>query len=89
MSGKIDQPKKKEAAGGNSAFNKFKQMDSRNQQTNTDTEVSTTHQNTISTVLKHAGSNGRVSQISTSGVDGQIVVWDLMAAGMQGMNLRK
>jgi hypothetical protein len=58
LSGKIDQPKKKETAGGNSAFNKFKQMDSRNQQTNADTEVLTTHQNTISTVLKHVSGNG-------------------------------
>jgi hypothetical protein len=44
---KLDQGQKKASAGVGTAMNKFKQMDSRGQSEQTDTTLSTTHQNTI------------------------------------------
>lgn len=45
---KLDQGSKKASISGNSAFNKFKQMDSKAQsEVNGMTELSTVHQNTI------------------------------------------
>lgn len=59
-----------------SALNMFKQMDLKGK-TKDDTQLKTVHQNTISTVRIHGGSPGNVSQISTSGVDGRVVIWGL------------
>lgn len=91
LAGKIDVAKKKEGnLSTNSAFNKFKQMDSKGQQGNqaAETELSTTHQNTITDIRAYASSGpNSVSQVSTSGVDGKLVVWDLMAAGIAGLKL--
>lgn len=88
LAGKIDNPKKKESFG-NTALNKFKAMDSRAQQNNNDQELgTTTHQNTITTLLKHVSSGGRVTQLSSSGVDGQIVIWDMLSAGFQSLNIK-
>ncbi|KAJ3222601.1 Polycomb protein sop-2 [Clydaea vesicula] len=83
----LDEGKKK-SFGGNSAMDKFRQMDSRNQQAGTDTELSTVHQNTITCVRAFAGNPSQVTKISTSGIDGRIVLWDLLAAGVSGMSLR-
>ncbi len=85
LGAKIDSGKKKEVSS-NSAFNKFKQMDSR-AQTSTDSELPSTHQNTITCARPFGGSNGRITQFTTSGVDGQMVVWDLMSAGIQNLRL--
>lgn len=88
LGGKIDTGKKKEIAS-NSAFNKFKQMDSRAQQSGGSdaVELTTTHQNTITTTRAYTGSRDRVTQFSTSGVDGKLVVWDLLNAGIAGLTL--
>ena len=44
-----------------------------------DTVLPTTHQGQISCIQIHAGAKDRAKKISTSGGDGKIVVWDLMA----------
>jgi actin related protein 2/3 complex, subunit 1A/1B len=80
LSQRIDTGKKKESSG-NSAFNKFKQMDSR-AQANTDQELPSTHQNTITSVRPFGK-----SQFTTTGVDGQLVVWDLVNAGISNLRL--
>ena len=55
-----------------------------------ESELFTVHQNTITSVRPYAGAPGAVSQVSTSGVDGKLVVWDanavtpLTAAGLAG-----
>ena len=54
----------------------FKQMDLKGK-TKDDTQLKTVHQNSISTVREYAGEAGSISQISTSGVDGRVVVWSL------------
>ncbi|KAI5853872.1 ARP2/3 actin-organizing complex subunit Sop2 [Tricharina praecox] len=59
-----------------SALNMFRQMDLKGR-TNTieDTTIKTIHQNTISTIRVYEGSSGEITQFSTSGVDGRIVIF--------------
>jgi len=59
-----------------SALNMFKQMDLKGKSRD-DTQLKTIHQNTINTVRGHSGQAGNVQQISTSGVDGRVVIWNL------------
>ncbi|PSK55136.1 hypothetical protein B9Z65_2525 [Elsinoe australis] len=59
-----------------SALNMFKQMDLKGK-TKDDTQLKTVHQNTINTIRSHAGQPGSISAISTSGVDGRVVVWSI------------
>jgi actin related protein 2/3 complex subunit 1A/1B len=77
---KLDQQEKTKKAAG-SAFDKFKQMDSRAQQENTGTELTTTHQNSITQVRKYG------NEIATCGVDGKIVVWVALAEQMGRMKV--
>lgn len=76
----LDQQVKKEFSGS-TAFNMFKQMDSRAQSSNAGrTELNTQHQNTITQVRPFAGDGGNVSKYSTQGIDGKIIVWDVADA---------
>jgi actin related protein 2/3 complex subunit 1A/1B len=59
-----------------SAFNMFKQMDLKGK-TSDDTKLKTVHQNTISTIRSFEEGNGTVTKISSSGVDGTLVIWTL------------
>ncbi|KAK8126258.1 uncharacterized protein PG998_002017 [Apiospora kogelbergensis] len=59
-----------------SALNMFKQMDLKGKAKD-DTQLKTVHQNTISTVRAYESNDGNVTQFSTSGVDGRVVIWAL------------
>ncbi|KAJ3412392.1 protein 2 3 complex subunit [Chytridiales sp. JEL 0842] len=72
---KLDKGKAK-VETGNSAMNKFRQMDSRGQST-TDTELNSMHQNTITSIRSYEGSMNNVRKFSTSGVDGKLIIWKL------------
>lgn len=88
VSNRLDDGRKKSVIGGNSAFNKFRQMDSRaTNNTGGDIELHTTHQNTITSVRPFAGSSDSVSKFSSTGVDGRLVIWDLLAVGVSGIRL--
>ncbi|KAI8826840.1 WD40-repeat-containing domain protein [Fimicolochytrium jonesii] len=84
--GKLDQGQKK-AAAASSAFKMFQQMDSRAQQSAPKVELNTTHQNTITCVRPHTGASDSVSKFSTSGVDGKLVIWDLLSSGLAGLKI--
>ncbi|THG99961.1 hypothetical protein EW026_g2471 [Hermanssonia centrifuga] len=90
-----------------SAFNTFRNADSRGlsggpgsptTSGSTESELFTIHQNTITNVRPYEGVPGAVSRVSTSGVDGKLVVWDVsavspvsaggLAGKMGGMHLR-
>ena len=58
-----------------SARNMFRQMDLRGKAKD-DTQLHTTHQNTINTIRVYSGNSGAVQQFSTSGVDGRVVIWN-------------
>ncbi|KAK3073202.1 hypothetical protein LTS18_014478, partial [Coniosporium uncinatum] len=59
-----------------SALNMFRQMDLKGK-VKDDTQLKTVHQNTITTLREYGGSPGAIKQISTSGVDGRVVIWTL------------
>lgn len=83
-----------------SAFNTFRNADSRGSSSSnaTESELFTIHQNTITNIRPYDGVPGAVSRISSSGVDGKLVVWDVsavspvsvggLAGKMGGMSLR-
>ncbi|KAI8071236.1 WD40-repeat-containing domain protein [Gongronella butleri] len=75
VAGSLDVGKKKTAAVS-SVMNRFKSMDSRGQSSDQDTVLLTTHQNTINEVRVFSGSRDNLSQFSTCGVDGKVVIWD-------------
>ncbi|KAI8927431.1 WD40-repeat-containing domain protein [Entophlyctis helioformis] len=85
LADKIDAGRKKSVTG-NSAFDKFRQMDSRGQAA-TDVEINTTHQNTITSVRPFAGERGAVAKFTSTGVDGKLVIWDLLSAGIAGLRI--
>lgn len=59
-----------------SALQMFRQMDLKGK-VKDDTQLSTTHQNTINTVRVFEGSGAAVRKFSTSGVDGRVVIWSV------------
>lgn len=59
-----------------SALNMFRQMDLKGSAKD-DTKLKTVHQNTINTMRSFEESGGQVRKISTSGVDGRVVIWTL------------
>jgi len=67
----------------NEAFNRFKAADSRGAPPVPGAkpgslggkEKDTIHQNTITSVRPYAGQSGNVTKVSTSGVDGKLVIW--------------
>ncbi|KAI8913291.1 WD40-repeat-containing domain protein [Gorgonomyces haynaldii] len=83
---KLDTGKKAQQSG-NSARAMFQQMDSRNQQTQNDVELNSVHQNTITCARPYKTVGSTVTHFSTSGVDGQLVIWDLMSAGIANLRV--
>lgn len=68
---KLDNTQKKEAAGL-SAMRKFQSLDRQARTDTNDNALDSIHQNTINCVRKVSD-----NEFSTSGLDGQLVVWDL------------
>jgi len=76
------------------AFNTFRNADSRGLGSSpgggaplaTDTELFTVHQNTITDIRPYDGAPGAVTRVSTSGVDGKLVIWEVNA--VSGMSTR-
>lgn len=75
----IDDPSKssRTASRESSALNMFRQLDLKGSADSDSTELPTIHQNTISTIRPYATSGGRVTKVSTSGVDGRLVIFPL------------
>jgi len=71
------------------AFNTFRNADMRGQTSSpglpgggassTESEMMTVHQNTITSVRPYEGAPGHVTKVSTSGVDGNLVIWSVSA----------
>jgi actin related protein 2/3 complex, subunit 1A/1B len=78
------------------AFNTFRNADSRGLGSSpgggaplaTDTELFTVHQNTITTVRPYEGNPGAVTRVSTSGVDGKLVIWNVNSVSGLGTKLK-
>jgi len=50
-----------------------------------ETELQTVHQNTITSVRAYNGEPGAVSHVSTTGVDGKLVIWDVSNVSTGGL----
>lgn len=74
--GKLDVPQEKES-GTMSAMNRFKNLDKKATDSDSSPEMKTQHQNTITQVSIHTGDKQNASKIATSGVDGNLIIWDL------------
>lgn len=65
------------------AFAAFRNADTRGQSstgsTSSDTKLLTVHQNTITNIRAYDYSAEGLNRVSTSGVDGQLVIWDVDA----------
>lgn len=68
------------------AFNTFKNADSRGVSSpgggggsQGESELFTVHQNTITSVRPHQGQSGAITKVSTTGVDGKLVIWNVGA----------
>ncbi|KAI0782228.1 WD40 repeat-like protein [Abortiporus biennis] len=90
------------------AFNTFRNADSRGISSlpgspispgSTESELFTVHQNTITTVRPYDGAPGAVTRVSTSGMDGKLVIWNVgsvtpingvagLTAKIAGLNLK-
>jgi len=74
------------------AFATFRDADSRGQSSlsggplpTSDTKLLTIHQNTITSVRSYRAGNGGVEKVSTSGVDGNLAIWDVNSvSGLTG-----
>jgi len=58
-----------------------------------ETKLTTVHQNTITGIRIYDGAPGQVSRVSTSGVDGNLAIWDVNAVSaitgrLGGMSVR-
>lgn len=79
---KLDHKKTEKQGRAVSAMNKFQTLDSRAASagdTNMETVLETLHQNAINCVQPYESSNGTVSKIVSSGVDGRLIIWNIKA----------
>lgn len=60
-----------------SALNMFRQMDLKGKTGTDDTKLDTVHQNAVLSLRSYEEEGGVVRRVSTSGVDGRVVVWTL------------
>ncbi|CAO1332563.1 unnamed protein product [Diamesa serratosioi] len=87
FNGKLDQSQKKEA-GGISAMRHFQSLDRNSRLENSDTFLDYIHQNAISSVVIYSGDKSGAKKVSTSGLDGQLVIWDLTSLTKTMQNLK-
>jgi actin related protein 2/3 complex subunit 1A/1B len=74
------------------AFATFRDADSRGQSSisgsgiSTESKLLTVHQNTITSVRAYEAHGGRVTRVSSSGVDGKLVIWEANAVATGGVS---
>lgn len=85
---KLDTSLKKEASGL-SAMRKFQSLDKQARVEMSDNNLDSIHQNAITCMCLYSGTKGDVKKFSTSGLDGQLVIWDLVSLerAIQGLKI--
>jgi len=73
---KCDSEGKQQAEKKFSAMDHFKTRDSKAATESVETVLNSIHQNSITMLTFHSGSKEKCSKFSTSGADGQLVIWD-------------
>ena len=87
FNGKLDESQKREAHGV-SAMRHFQSLDRNSRLESSDTSLDCIHQNAISWIAIQSGTKEHATKISTSGLDGQIVIWDLNTLTRSMKNLK-
>lgn len=86
LQGKLDQLQKRESTGV-SAMKIFQSLDRNQRIENDDANLNSIHQNAIASIAIYEGDKkSGVRKISTSGLDGQVVIWDLSTSMSQSMH---
>jgi actin related protein 2/3 complex subunit 1A/1B len=86
--GKLDGGKKATSKMESTAMDRFKQMVSRAQLEASDITLDSVHQNAINCIRVYERSEKEVTKITTSGLDGRLVVWNIRDLTTQLSNLR-
>ncbi|KAL4720380.1 hypothetical protein ACJJTC_001079 [Scirpophaga incertulas] len=73
---KLDNTQRKES-GGLSAMKKFQSLDRQARIETSDTLLDSIHQNAITFISLYKGTKASAKKFSTSGLDGQLVIWDV------------
>lgn len=84
---KLEKESSDDGGRAKTARDMFKQLDSQRTDKNV-TELSTTHQNTITQLGIHSGKVGGIEKFTTSGNDGFICFWDVKTIERAFSNLR-
>ncbi|KAL1502380.1 hypothetical protein ABEB36_007527 [Hypothenemus hampei] len=86
--GKLDTSQKKES-GGLSAMRMFHSLDKQARTETSDTNLDSIHQNAITCLCVYGGNKSKALKLSTSGLDGQLVIWDLnsLERSIQGLKI--
>lgn len=85
---KLDNTQRKES-GGLSAMKKFQSLDRQARIETSDTYLDSIHQNAITCISLYKGMKANARKFSTSGLDGQLVIWDLesLEKTMEGLKI--
>jgi len=74
-----------------SAMARFKNLDAKaaSNETSCETVLNTVHQNTITQVSLYSGTKAKCTKFATSGIDGQLVTWDVksLEAAIAGLRI--
>ncbi|KAB0791997.1 hypothetical protein PPYR_13958 [Photinus pyralis] len=84
---KLDTSQKKEASGL-SAMRKFQSLDKQARVEVSDTSLDSVHQNAITCLCLYGGTKADGTKFSTSGLDGQLVIWNLSLLEKEIQGLR-
>lgn len=84
----LEPAKKNEAKGGGTSFDKFRQMDTRGQESTNDTILESIHQNAISDLAILQGDRASVTSFVSSGVDGKLTTWTVKSLEQQISGLK-
>lgn len=85
---KLDVTLSKQTTGVASAKDIFGNRDRTNTDQLTNTTLNSIHQNSIKQICIYNQNNQKISHVSTCGLDGLVVIWDLNALERQFSNLR-
>lgn len=85
---KLDNTQRKES-GGLSAMKKFQSLDRQARIETNDTLLDSIHQNAVKCIRLYEGTKEHAKKFSTSGLDGQLVIWDLesLENSIQGLRI--
>ncbi|XP_045461757.1 actin-related protein 2/3 complex subunit 1A-A [Harmonia axyridis] len=88
FSAKLDASQKKES-GGLSAMKMFHSLDKQARSESSDTSIHSIHQNAITCICLYDGTKASCKKLSTSGLDGLLVIWDInsLERSIQGLKI--